>query len=221
MGLPSIAYGQSNNADDSSGVDISANLSIVTDYRFRGISLSDRDPALQGGLDIGTSAGFFVGTWASTIADTGGSNVEVDLYGGYANTVAGTDYSGMVVGYVYPGGEDVNYYELFGNAERTVGAATVKLELAYIPEQNAYSDSNFYVNTGADVELPQTPLMLNVGVGRESSVGFKKWDWIAGLSWSYDFLTLSAAYVDTNYDNENEAGRLGRAAAVISLTADF
>ena len=221
MGLPSVAYGQTDESGAGAGVDISANLSVVSDYRFRGLSLSDRDPAVQGGLDASHTSGFFLGTWASTVADTGGSNVEIDLYGGYANAVAGVDYSVMAVGYVYPGGEGVNYYEFFGNAERTVGAATVKLELAYIPEQDNFSDSNFYVSTGADVELPRTPFVLNVGFGRESSVGFRKWDWLAGLSWSYDFLTLSAAYVDTTYGDEMEAGRLGRAGAVVSLTADF
>ena len=221
MGLPSVAYGQTDEGGDSAGIDISANLGVVSDYRFRGISLSDRDPAVQGGLDASHTSGFFLGTWASTVADTGGSNVELDLYGGYANSVASVDYSIMAVGYVYPGGEDVNYYEFFGNLERALGAATVKLELAYIPEQDNFSDSNVYVSTAADIELPRSPLVLNVSFGRESSVGFRKWDWLAGLSWSYDVLTLSAAYVDTTYGEESEAGRLGRAGAVVSLTADF
>ncbi|MEM9618049.1 MAG: TorF family putative porin [Pseudomonadota bacterium] len=221
MGLPSFAYGQSDDVNENAGIDISANLSVVTDYRFRGISLSNRDPAIQGGVDVSTAAGFFAGTWSSTVANTGGSNVEIDLYGGYANGVAGIDYSVRAVGYVYPGGQDVNYYEFFGNAERTVGAATVKLGLAYIPGQNNFSNSNFYINTAADIALPRTPLVLSVGFGRESSVGFRKWDWLAGLSWSFENLTLSAAYVDTTYGDETEAGRLGRAGAIVSLTADF
>lgn len=218
--LPSIAYGQSVESSDG-GLDVSANLSVVTDYRFRGLSLSDRDPAIQGGVDVSSASGFFIGTWASTVADTGGSNVEIDLYGGYANSVASIDYALTAVGYVYPGGEDVNYYEFFANAERPLGDAIVKLELAYIPEQTNFSDSNFYVSTGFDAPVPRTPLVLNIGFGRESSAGFRKWDWSAGLSWSYDFLTLSAAYVDTTYGDEFEAGRLGRAGAIVALTADF
>ncbi len=218
---PTIASGQTEEATDTPFIEVSTNVSVVSDYRFRGISLSDRDPALQGGIDFSTAPGFFFGAWASTVADTGGSNIELDLYGGYANAIAGIDYSVSVVGYVYPGGEDVNYVELFANAEKSIDDATFKLEFAYIPEQNNFEDDNFYVSTGVDVALPKVPLTLNLSAGRESSVGFRKWDWLAGVSWSYENLTLSAAYVDTNYDDVSEAGRLGRAGAVVSLTAEF
>lgn len=218
---PTVAYGQSDEQQDNFAVDLSANIAVVSDYRFRGISLSDRDPALQGGVDASIPLGFFAGAWASTVADTGGSNVELDLYGGYANELAGVGYSFMAVGYVYPGGEDVNYYEFFGTLERSVGDAAVQVEVAYIPEQANFSDDNVYVSAATDIPVPSTPFYLNLGIGRESSVGFRKWDWIAGLSWSYEFLTLSASYVDTNYGDDTEAGRLGRAGAVISLSADF
>lgn len=221
MSCPSIASGQTEESSDTSSIDISTNVGVVSDYRFRGISLSDRDPALQGGVDFGVDMGFFFGAWASTVADTGGSNIELDLYGGYGNAVAGIDYSVSVVGYIYPGGEDVNYVEVFGNAEKTLGPATLQLELAYTPEQDNFEDDSFYVKTATDIAIVDTPFAINLSVGRESSNGFKKWDWLAGVSWSYDVLTLSAAYVDTNYGDESEAGRLGRAGAVVSLTAEF
>ena len=67
---------------------IDGEVGVLSDYRFRGISLSNRDPAVQGGIDAAFSSGFFVGTWASNIADYGGSKVEVDLYAGYGGPVA-------------------------------------------------------------------------------------------------------------------------------------
>ena len=48
------------------GVTVSGNVALVTDYRFRGVSLSAGDMALQGGIDAATDGGFYVGTWAST-----------------------------------------------------------------------------------------------------------------------------------------------------------
>ena len=218
---PSVAYGEDSEAVQTPPIAVSFNAGVVSDYRFRGLSLSNRDPALQGGVDASHSSGVFLGAWSSTVADTGGSNVEVDLYGGYANEVAGVGYSFSAVGYVYPGGEGVNYAELFGNFNKSIGETTTYVQIAYIPEQANFSNSNVYVSTSFDTPLPGTPLWLNAGVGRESSVGFRKWDWTAGVSWSFDTLTWSAAYVDSNFGEETESGRLGRAGAVISLIANF
>src|SRR3546814_16686355 len=86
------------------------------------MSLSDKGPAIQGGVDIGHDSGCFVVGWASSIADTGGSNVEVDIYGGYGGTVGGVDYSVTALAYIYPGGSGVDYFETKGSLGTAVGA---------------------------------------------------------------------------------------------------
>ena len=67
---------------------LSYNVGVTTDYRYRGISQSRLQPALQGGVDYADKSGFYVGAWASTIKfikDSGAAkgNVELDLYGGF------------------------------------------------------------------------------------------------------------------------------------------
>src|ERR1700722_8626393 len=67
--------------------DVSYNVSVVSDYRYRGISQTTLDPALQGGADyVNNPTGFYAGTWLSTIhwiTDQGGdAHAEWDLYGG-------------------------------------------------------------------------------------------------------------------------------------------
>ena len=47
--------------------DISANVALVSDYKFRGISQSNENPAIQGGFDYAFNNGFYVGTWGSTV----------------------------------------------------------------------------------------------------------------------------------------------------------
>lgn len=69
------------------------NVGVVTDYRYRGISQSRLDPALQGGIDFSHKSGFYVGAWASTIKwikDAGASkgSMELDLYAGYKGEIA-------------------------------------------------------------------------------------------------------------------------------------
>jgi uncharacterized protein (TIGR02001 family) len=66
---------------------LSFNASVVSDYRYRGISQIGLKPALQGGADYVSPSGFYVGAWGSTIKwikDNGVmGSVELDLYGGY------------------------------------------------------------------------------------------------------------------------------------------
>lgn len=90
-----------------------ANVGVVSDYVFRGISQSAHKPAIQGGFDYSHASGFYAGTWLSSISwvsDAQGKSVptEIDIYGGIKNTFAGGDYS-YDVGYItynYPGSSD-------------------------------------------------------------------------------------------------------------------
>ena len=84
------------------------NVGAFTDYRFRGITQTRFDPALQGGIDFSHKSGFYLGTWASNIKwikDGGGRNsdVEIDIYGGYKGSVSDVGYDLGVLGYLYPG----------------------------------------------------------------------------------------------------------------------
>ncbi len=64
----------------------SGNMSLVSDYRFRSISQTYRQPAVQGGFDLNHRGGFYAGTWASNVSGNqypGGNGMELDVYGGY------------------------------------------------------------------------------------------------------------------------------------------
>ena len=110
----------------------SFNVGAVTDYRYRGISQSRLDPALQGGIDYSHASGFYIGTWASTIKwiedAGGGADVELDLYGGYKGSIVeGLGFDVGVLRYQYPGSElpvSPNTTELYGAL--TYGPGTLK-----------------------------------------------------------------------------------------------
>lgn len=208
-------------ADPPAAIQISANSALVSDYRFRGLSLSNRNPAIQGGIDLSHESGLFVGTWASSIASSGGSTVELDLYGGYGATLAGVSYSIQVLGYVYPGGSGVDYVELSGTASKTLGPVTGQVQLAYIPSQTNAPADNVYAALRFDVAVPSTPLTLRLRGGRETSSVMKKWDWETGVYYSRGRFTASLSYVDSDYDGAAEAGRNGAAGIVAALTATF
>jgi len=52
---------------------ITANVTVVSDYRYRGISQSNMKPAIQGGFDYAHKSGFYIGNWNSSISWIGDS----------------------------------------------------------------------------------------------------------------------------------------------------
>lgn len=109
------------------------NVGVVTDYRFRGISQSRLNPALQGGADFTHKSGLYLGVWASTIRilkdiPGGKGPVELDIYGGYRGSInADVAYDVGLLRYQYPRENfptTVNTTELYGAL--TFGPATLK-----------------------------------------------------------------------------------------------
>ena len=82
-----------------------SNVGVFSDYRFRGISQTNKYPAIQGGFDIAHKSGFYVGNWNSNVDSLmyNGGNIEMDFYGGYKTTFGdfGLDVGGLY--YYYPG----------------------------------------------------------------------------------------------------------------------
>lgn len=105
--LPSVAMAQA--AAPASPHTFTANVGVVSDYLFRGVSQTRGGAALQGGVDYSHSSGLYAGAWGSTITWVkdwlGKGSTEVDLYGGYKNSFAGGDwtYDVGVIAYTYPG----------------------------------------------------------------------------------------------------------------------
>jgi uncharacterized protein (TIGR02001 family) len=93
-------------AEPTPEIEISGNVSLVSDYRFRGISQTDKKPAIQGGFDLSHKSGLYLGTWASNVsqwANPGGS-MEIDFYGGYATELPmGIGLDIGHIWYQYPG----------------------------------------------------------------------------------------------------------------------
>ncbi len=105
--------------------EISANVALTSDYRFRGISQSNDDIAIQGGFDYAFDNGIYIGTWGSTVdfdltSDDGlNGSLELDYYIGWAMDVG--ENSAIDVGYLYydyPGDSSVlegDYQEIYGS----------------------------------------------------------------------------------------------------------
>ncbi|MFK8048651.1 MAG: TorF family putative porin [Halioglobus sp.] len=199
-------------------MEISANVALTTDYKFRGISQSDESPALQGGFDLAFDNGMYVGTWASSVDfDTNGDgfdgSLELDYYVGWGGEIS--DSVGVDVGilyYSYPGddGADGDYLEFYGS----VSIADGTLGFAYSDDYYGETDTFYYLYGDYSFSLGENlSLDLHVGYndldedggflsdGQDSYV-----DYSVGLSTSFASVDLSLAVVGTDLDEEEVFG---------------
>jgi uncharacterized protein (TIGR02001 family) len=99
----------------SAQAQVTGNLGLTSDYRFRGISQSQNAPAVQGGVDYAHSSGFYVGNWNSSVSSqlyTNGAGVESDLYAGFKKDI----YKGLTL--------DVGSYNYFYPRATTAGTGS-------------------------------------------------------------------------------------------------
>ena len=136
----------------ASAVTVSGSVALASDYRFRGVSQTDKAMAVQGGLTIAHDSGLYAGAWASNLAGWGtfgGANMELDLIGGYK--LALSDGAALDVGltwYMYPSGADkTDFAEPYVKLTGATGPATLTAGVAYAPKQEALG--RWYA-TGAD-----------------------------------------------------------------------
>lgn len=220
-GLMMLAAPAAAVAAEPAGLSWAGELGAVSDYRFRGLSLSDDRPAVQGGITGSLANGAYASVWASTIDEYGagaagkGATVEVDYALGWAFDADGVSVDAAVTRYTYPGGENVDFYELPISASRSWSDWTATLGGAYAPSQKALGhDDNGYVFAKLAWAKPSAPVDIAVQVGREKGAYAPdgKWDWSASVSHRFSNVELGLALIDSDAD----AGAL-----VASVTAAF
>ena len=152
---------------------VSGNVAIVTDYRFRGVSLSGGDFAIQGGIDVAHSSGFYVGTWASSLDDGGSGlgDMELDVYGGWSGDIASNlKLDAGLLYYIYPAKDQgfgkSDYFEPYVKLSSQFGPLGATLGVAYAWDQKALgSEDNLYIFTDLEVGIPRTPITLTGHLG--------------------------------------------------------
>ena len=201
---------------------VSGNVAIVSDYRFRGISLSDKDWALQGALRVDSEPGFYIATWASSIetltgTDGGTAETEIDVYGGWTGKIAGLTADVGLYSYLYPGAEGLNYFEAYGALGYAFGPVSTLVGINYAPDQSNLFEDNFYLYGQASAGIPGTPITLTGRLGYENGAfADEKIDWLIGAGVTWKALTFAVQYVDTNKDF-----RLAGSGVVFSVTGAF
>ena len=231
VAVPGLARAQATSPHTVAG-----NMSIVSDYRFRGISQTFVQPAIQGGIDYSHSSGFYLGNWNSNVSGNSfvDGTIEMDLYGGYKFGAGPVTLDVGLLQYLYPGAEagGVKYDTL----EAYVGVSWKWFTLKYSTTIDDYfglanSDGSGYLDLSASYEI--APKLTLVGhVGQQKVKNFDALDYVdykIGLSYDLNGWLLGVTYIDTDvsdatYTFTNAAGDsedLAKGTVVFSVSKSF
>ena len=198
--------------------EVSGNVTLTSDYRFRGWSQTTSDPAIQGGFDYNHDSGFYVGTWGSNVEFAG--SLELDYYAGFANDINDSiGYDVGVIYYDYPGGDlggvDPEFWEVYGGLSGDLGPVSLSGTISYSDDYFGETGKAWYYDLGASYGLPYD-ISLNAHFGYQtiddgsikddgffSSDEDDYKDWSIGVTktmWDLDF---DLSYIDTNLSDSD------------------
>jgi uncharacterized protein (TIGR02001 family) len=231
-GLTAAALGSglAQAAEPASPHTLTGNFGIFSQYIFRGLTQTDKEPAIQGGFDYAHSGGFYAGTWGSNVswlrdfgAYTGGASLELDIYGGYKGTIGKTDF-GYDVGLLYywypgsqvPGATKADTLEVYGALSWKWLSAKLSYAISDEVFGVANADGSYYLDLTATYPIPNTKLTLIAHYGmqefsgstgafdNDANASYK--DWKIGLNYSLpkDY-TVGVFYTDTSMSAQQEA----------------
>jgi len=207
---------------------LSANVALVSDYRFRGIDQTFGKPALQAGIDYAHASGLYLGNWNSNVSEGAGfpaANLEMDFYGGWKKSWGDWGLDVGFIYYVYPGSDasaasgtqftnprtGATHTGRVDNKELYLGASWKWLSLKYAHAVDDYfslpgTKGSNYLDLTANVELG-SGWTLVAHLGR---LRLKGWhdgsdatngsytDWKLGLTKDIGGWAFGVAYVGTN-----------------------
>src|SRR5512139_1254680 len=183
--------------------ELSGTVGVVSDYDFRGISLSAKDPALQGSIDWASESGFYVGAWGSNIDYGQGvdGDIEIDLYAGYAGeTEGGLGWDVGLVYYTYPGADDISDYpEIYG----ALSYKWFEFKQWYSNDLSGTDLDGWYTEGNASFELPAN-FGLNLHLGYNFGDAFddtEYMDYSIGVAYTLGNFDLELKWVDNDLSN--------------------
>ncbi len=216
--IPSLANAQAAAAAPASPHTLTGNMAIVSDYRFRGISQTYLQPAIQGGIDYSHSSGFYLGNWNSSVSGysyPNGGGIEMDFYGGFKKGFGDFTFDIGLLQYYYPkatiAGEKLDTLEAY------IGLSWKWLTAKYsitttdwfgvnsisTGTANGDSEGSGYLELNASYEIaPKLTLVGHFGQQTVKNYGNLDYtDYKIGVTYDMSGWILGAAYIDTDADD--------------------
>lgn len=211
---------QDTEGEEGSGFpgEFSGFVSLTTDYMLRGISQTDNDFALQGGITysipLDEKLGFYAGFFSSSVDFNDGDEAQLELDPSVGFTYQATDalsfeLSGLY--YTYPNADsslNYNFFEALAAVRYNAGAVGLGTLVYYSPDYFGGNDEGIYIQGTVDVPVTEsfylTGWVGHQSVGDNSSFGVPDYyDWSVGAGYSIAGVNLLLQYVDSNLSNSD------------------
>ena len=226
------------------GLSFSGSAALTSDYRYRGITQTANDPAVQAGFTLSHSSGLYGGLWGSNV-NFGGPDphLELDPFIGYSTALdsfAGKPILDVGVWYYgYPSASDLNWAELYGKLifkNALTEGDSILTNINYTNDYAGAKADSWNINLGYSVPFGATGFggVANVGYTSvdEDKYSFNNGkdnyvDWKAGVTYtlkSIPTVTAELAAIGSNIDTDglSHAGKRGvETGAVFTLTKAF
>lgn len=212
----------------------SGGVAFTTDYKFRGVSQSNTNAAVQGSLTASHDSGLYVSAWASSIANANGG-LELDTLLGYTGSIDDVTYDVGVMRYNYPGNDGaagkLSYNEVYGS----VSAYGAKVGVNYSDDYFAESGKFTYVYASYAKDIYEGfGITASVGLNKfEDNAGYAKAlgfagtddkyiDYKVGVTKSFEGLNFEVAYIGTDVNDADDGnGNLAQGSVVATVSKAF
>ena len=198
------------------GFEASANIGLVSNYMWRGMTQTRNSAAVQGGVDLTHSSGFYAGTWLSNVDFklAPGADTEQDFYVGYGFTVGDFAFDLKRTEYHYASEEGLN----FGETHAHVSAYGVTLGADYSSDIPVFGAATGEIDSSSALHYYASyTYTLPAEIGLTATVGeydYKDAGWVGGTDAKYSYynigfnktfwdINFGLAYTDSNVDDSN------------------
>ena len=211
---------------------LSGEVALLSDYRFRGESLTEGGPALQAAVNYDHSSGVFLGGLVSNVRiDPDVAGLSAVVYGGYTHPLGKqASWDAGVVTYVFPqpsAGPDYNYTEAFvGATYKTLSTRVYYTSSYFGAGQAVYVELNGTYSLSERISLIAHIGYLGQGQPREPPANGQHRgliDFLAGLSVDLSGFKLGISVVGTDAQQNACPAGSGRCSTtgVVSISHSF